>query len=246
MSGNIKNKCHNEILDLIRKNSGKPTQHTFLNNYLGNEHMRYPISAPVLRTIAKDWMRNHKLNVHQFSDLLTSLIQGESSTEKCMAGIMLDYSTKEQRQFDPALFDRWLDDLIGWAEVDSVCTSKYTVTAITSDWKAWKKLLTQFSKSENIHKRRASLVILCAPLRTSYDERLSDLAFQNIKRLKDQPEVLITKAISWVLRSMTRHYRKQLEAYIRENRDTLPKIAVRETLMKLETGRKTTKKHSAG
>ena len=78
------NPHHQEILKLIQKNSGKPTKHTFLNSYMGNDHVRYPIAMPALRAIAKDWMRAHRdLESGDVADMLTSLIEGQSSTENC-------------------------------------------------------------------------------------------------------------------------------------------------------------------
>jgi 3-methyladenine DNA glycosylase AlkD len=236
----IRNQYHREILKLIRENSGKATQHTFADSYLGNSHPRYPISTPVLRIIAKTWMRDHRsLSAEELADLLTSLIEGESSTEKCMAGILLDASLVSQRKFNPALFDSWLNHLVGWAEVDSVCTGPYTITEIPSNFSVWKRLLVKFSKSTNIQKRRASLVLLCSPLSRGPQEALALIALDNIGRLKSEKEILITKAISWVLRSMIRHHRKTVTEFLRENKNTLPKIAVRETMVKLATGKKT-------
>ncbi len=236
------NPFHKEILALIKLNSGKPTQHTFLDSYLGNSHPRYPISIPTLRKIAKDWMTAHRdLSDAQLAVLLTSLIKGKSSTEKCMVGILLDYTTLDQRKFNPKLFNTWLNYLEGWAEVDSLCTGKYSQTEILSQWKTWKSLLIQFSKDKNIHKRRASLVFLCSPLRKSEDPRLASIALQNVGKLKGEKEILITKAISWVLRSMVKHHRTALEMYLKEE-SGLPSIAVRETMRVLKTGRKTSGK----
>lgn len=235
------NPLHKEILALIKRNSGKPTQHTFLDSYLGNSHPRYPISIPSLRKIAKEWMKtHHDLSAPQLAALFTSLIKGKSSTEKCMVGILLDNTSIDQRKFNPKLFNGWLNYLEGWAEVDSLCTGKYSQTEILSQWKSWKPLLIQFSKDKNIHKRRASLVLLCSPLRKSGDSRLASLALQNTSKLKGEKEILITKAISWVLRSMVKQHRTTLEMYLKEE-SGLPSIAVRETMRVLKTGRKTTR-----
>ena len=193
---------HISILSLINKHSGTPTQHTFLDNYLGNDHPRYPINAPMLRQIGKEWIKDHStMPANEFEAVLTSLILGKSSTEKCMAGILLDSSKPPQRKFPPHIFDEWLEHLVGWAEVDSVCTGKYTVSEIPGQWKTWKPLLIAFSKSKNIHKRRASIVLFCSPLRKPNDPELTLLALKNCDRLKAEKEILITKAISWVLRS---------------------------------------------
>lgn len=231
------NRHHKDILEQIRERSGTPTQHTFLDKYLGNEHPKYPISVPTLRTIAKDWMSAHsELGADSFARLLTSLIRGESSTEKCIVGILLDYALPDQRKINPALFDSWLDHLEGWVEVDTLCTGRYAEAEIPAQWGQWKKLILKFSKSSNINKRRASLVLFCSPLRSVKDDRLADLALDTIDKLKHEKAILITKAISWVLRSMEKHYRKELKHYLNKNKDTLPKIAVRETMTKLTTG----------
>lgn len=54
------NTHHHEILNLIKENANRPTQHTFSIGYLGNDHPKYSISNPILRLIAKEWMRDHK------------------------------------------------------------------------------------------------------------------------------------------------------------------------------------------
>lgn len=239
----MKRSFHHQILHQIKEKSGTPTQHTFLDGYLGNRHPRYEIGAPVLRKIAKAWMQTHQeMSMETFAELLSDLIHAESATEKWMAGILLDYSNPDQRKFGPQLFDEWLNHLEGWAEVDAVCTNKYSRSEIIGQWKRWKPLLLKFSKSKNINKRRASLVFFCSPLSQFENKALSETALIIVDRLKSENKVLITKAISWLLRSMVKHNRQTLENYLKENAETLPKIAIRETLVKLRTGKKTRKK----
>ena len=121
----MKNSLHHQILLEIKKRSGKSTAHTFLDGYLGNSHFRYPISAPVLRRIAKEWMKEHRdLSASDFATLLTDLTAADSATEKTMAGILMDYATADQRKFNASLFDKWLNHLEGWAEIDAVLYGK--------------------------------------------------------------------------------------------------------------------------
>ena len=134
-----------------------------------------------------------------------------------------------------------MEHLQGWAEVDTLCQSPFTSEDILSDWKTWKKALIEFSVSDNISKKRASLVLLTRPVREVKNARLSDLAFENVERLKNERDILITKAISWILRSLTKNYKKEVEKYLNENEKTLPSIAVRETRNKLNTGNKNRK-----
>jgi 3-methyladenine DNA glycosylase AlkD len=230
---------HKDILRLIQAAAGIPTQHTLQDNYLGNKNPRYPINAPRLRGIAKDWMKAHRhLTSTEFANLIGSMVSGKSSTEKIMAGILLDNATPSQRKFDPRLFEKWLDHLTGWAEIDAVCTGRYCDTEIPSDMDRWEKILTRLSKSSNINKRRAALVFLCSPVSHDDHPRLAKIAIQIINKLKSEQEVIITRAISWLLRSMVRYHGKAIGAYLTKHGSSLPSVALRETRVKLATGRK--------
>ncbi len=232
---------HQALLTEIKKNSGQATQHTFQDNYLGNSHPRYAISTPKLRSVGKAWIKANVLSPKEFLGLITALMKAPSGTEKMMAGILLDYSGKERMSFDPKILNQWLNNLEGWAEIDTVCYGHFSADQILEDWLRWTKLLSQLNKSKNINKRRASLVLLCKALTRSDDKRLAALTFQFIEELKHEKEILITKAVSWTLRSMVKLHRAALKKYVEENKATLPAIAVRETLTKLKTGRKTAK-----
>lgn len=94
------------------------------------------------------------------------------------------------------------------------------------------------SRDRNINKRRAALVFLTGPVRYSDDERIVALAFEIIDTLKPERDIMITKAVSWLLRSMVQHHKRAVAAYIKENRNSLPAVAVRETSRKIATGRK--------
>lgn len=235
----MSNPYHEELLKEIRRRAGQPELDAKLSSYLGNQHTGYRIGNPALREIARPWMRAHRhLLPEEFTEVLSSLIKGESSTEKILAGMLMDYSAKSQRTFDPVIFVEWLDHLVGWAEVDAVCTGDFSITQVPEDWPKWKKVIGRLSKDNNINKRRASLVLFCSPVSRVRDERLATEALLTIDRLKSEKEIMITKAVSWLLRSMIKHYKKEVSEYLRLNNDTLPRIAARETLVKLKTGKK--------
>ena len=125
-----------------------------------------------------------------------------------------------------------------WAENDVLCQSNFTAENILNRWSDWKKWLKEFNKSPNINKRRASLVLLTKSLRQSDDPRLSKLAFENVENLKGEKDILITKAVSWILRSLVTFHKTELLEYLDKNKESLPKIAYREALSKALTGRK--------
>ena len=82
------------------------------------------------------------------------------------------------------------------------------------------------------------MVFLTKPVRDSSDKRFARLSLEVINRVKKEKEILITKAISWLLRDLIKNHRQSVGKYLRNNLESLPKIAVRETRNKLVTGRK--------
>lgn len=208
---------HKEILDQIKSHAGIAGKHLVSETYLGNSHPRYPISMPDLRLLCRTWMKENKhLKSQELVEILDSIVEGDSFTEKCVAGILLDYATPEQRNFNIKNFDRWLDHLEGWAEIDTLCTGKYSLLEVPGNLSAWHAQLERWSKSKNIGKRRASLVFLCSPISHSGVNDIGDMALDLISRLMHEREILITKAVSWLLRSMIRHHREKVAMFVEE------------------------------
>lgn len=236
------NKHHREILEEIKKidsSNPKISNHFNLNKYMGTTRHIYNITNPQIREIAKTWAKENKdISLDDFLIVLNSFFKGESHNEKSFGGKLLEYFPKLRKDIQPNCIDTWLTGAQGWGEVDSLCQSSFTAKEILDKWNEWKKLLIKLNNNKDIHKRRASLVLLTKSVRESNDEKLSNLAFENIDKLKNEKDILITKAISWLLRDLTKNYRQQVENYLKENQSTLPKIAIRETTKKLQTGRK--------
>lgn len=231
------NKYHKEIVELFSSYSG-----TFISKhgsgYVGTSKFSYPMNVPTSRTLLKDWLKKTDLTPDEYTDLLNSLSQGKSHNEFGAIGKLLEFCPKLRKTLSSELLGSWLDRAEGWAEVDGICQSNFSAEELLSNWSVWKQMIERFSTSKNVHKRRASLVLLTGAVRRSSDQRLSALSFKNIEKLKNEKDILITKAISWLLRDLISYHREEVKRYLKNNSDSLPKIAVRETTNKLKTGRK--------
>ncbi len=237
----IKNKHHLEILKELRRKSRKISEkeREFVKRYMGTDKTYYALASKDRAEIARKFLKDHPhLSPKEFVLLLNSLYQGKSHQEIYVAGKLLEFSPKFKESFDIKLLDNWLDNAKGWSEVDSLCQSNFSAKNILGNWKKWESLLTKFSKDKNIHKRRASLVLLVKAVRESDDKRLSNFAFKNIDKLKPEKDILITKAISWLLRSLIKYHKKEVADYLKKTKNSLPKIAIRETEKKIKTGKK--------
>jgi 3-methyladenine DNA glycosylase AlkD len=235
------NKYHQEIVKLYASYQGNySSKHD--SNYAGSRKFSYPISIPASRKLIKDWLKSQPpFTPAQYRRLLDSLSRGKSHSEFSAIGKLLEYCPKLRQTLDTEALDFWLDKAEGWAEVDSICQGNFTAEEILSRWPVWRKLIQNFAADKNVHKRRASLVLLTGPVRRNADSRLSKLAFENINNLKSEKHILITKAISWLLRELIANHRSKVTAYIKQNKNSFPKIAVRETQNKLLSGRKSGK-----
>ena len=233
------NTHHRSLLDVIRKN-GRTRAHSQANDsYLGSGHHYYDVSIPTLRALAKAWLKaNQGIGDGEFLAVLDGLYDGKSYEEKVLASMLIVGNHAGRRTIGPKLLDRWLDVLVGWAEVDSLCASAFTAEEMLADWIGWRRFIRSLARDRNINKRRAALVFLTTATRKSNDRRLATLALETVEALKHQREIIITKAVSWLLRSMVAQHKPMVAAYIKDNRHSLPAVAVRETARKIATGRK--------
>lgn len=231
-------------MEEFRKSKGKTIKQTetWGKNYIGSTKPSYQFRASTTKQIAKEFTRKYKdISLRDYTDLLKSLSRGQSNNEVTFVGRLLQNFPGLRKDIDPKLLDYLLEKTEGWEEVDSICQSSFDDSEMLPKWNDWEKVLTDFSKDKNIHKRRASLVLLTRPVRHSGDPHLSKLAFNNIDILKSEKDILITKAVSWLLRDLIKNHRGEVERYLDKNEKSLPKIAIRETRNKLKSGRKSGK-----
>ncbi len=234
------NTYHVEILHSIQAIS-KTSQKPFHDgqSYCGTKDFFYDLTTAQKRTIIKEFRKKYpEITFAEFILVLDSLNESGSYEEKTIASMLFAVYPNHLNHITPTHIGKWLKNLEGWAEIDTLCQSNFGATQILNDWNVWESALEQFSQSTHISQRRASLVLLTKPVREVWDERLKSLAFRNIESLKSEKDILITKAISWLLRSMVKHYRSDVVSYLDAQAHTVPAIALRETRRKIETGKK--------
>jgi len=217
------------------------------DSYGGSGRPYYLVSLPDRRAMARRVAAAHKRRpVGDLLAVVESLFDGVSHEEKTLATLLLRYSEPARRAVGPGNVDRWLGELNGWAEVDSLCQNLFTADQMLADWPAWRGLIERLAVDANINKRRAAIVLLTGPVHYVDDRCFRDLAFAVIDRVKRERPILITKAVSWLMRALADRHREALVAYIAANEATLPKVALRETRTKLATGTKSGKSRRSG
>ena len=229
---------HKILLDQLTA-AGRPSTGFDGSAYHGSGHRFLNVSVPDRRRIAKAWAGAHKAwPARDVLEVTESLLAGETHEEKTLGLLLLEQHRPARLATGPAEAGRWLDRLTGWAEVDSLCQNLFPAEQQLADWPAWSALIRRLARDPNINKRRAALVLLTGPARRSDDPRVNDLAFETVETLKAERPIIITKAVSWVLRSMAERDAGPVADYLDRHASSLPAIAVRETRRKIATGRK--------
>lgn len=232
---NIKEE-HRELIALLKKN-GKDPDGFPIASYLGTAHEVYNVPVPVLQRLVKDWSKEHQtINGDNLISFVDTLFHGKSREEKKVASLILGRFPLYLQELESASIDRWMSELSGWEEVDSFCGEIDVWLRV--DVVNRLSLLKKWNKDRQIEKRRASFVVLCSSVRNDNSKTLRDLSFTFIDSLKSEKHVMITKAISWLLRALIKYHKGEVAHYLEVNASTLPSIAVREVKEKLKTGKK--------
>lgn len=233
------NPHHKNLLQEIKQLSSLRSARIDPHSHSGSPHPTWNLNVPQLRTMVKTWLKkNQDLSNKEVTNLLASLYSGSSNEEKKLPGYLLSSLDEYRSQVDLQLLNNWLEQLVGWQEVDNTCQGVFSAEDVLSRWSEWKPFLFRLSKDKNMNKRRAALVLLTTPVSSSKEKELADLSLTLIDVLKSEKDKLITKAVSWLLRSLIKNHKTRVEDYIEQNLLSLPKIAIRETKNKLATGKK--------
>lgn len=224
------------------KNAGREINQNelaFVKKYLGTKRkflgVRSPERDKILRFFKKDV---EGLKNVEIIDLLDRLIASDTFEHLNFAGKLLATSHVARGAINFKLLEKWLRQSNGWAECDSICQSLFSAQEVFEVKDLWEKQIEKFANDGNIQIRRASLVLQVKPVRESSDVNLAKIAFETIETLKGEDEVLITKAVSWLLRSASINHKDEVLNYLELNKNTIAKIAYRETIRKIKTGKK--------
>lgn len=230
-----------EIQAEIRKAAKKCPQSEidFVQKYLGTKRKFICLKAADRDKIIRKYSAELKgRDPKEVIDILDELFASDVFEDVNFAGKMLTRLPKVRAIISLDQIGKWVSKTSGWAECDGIVQSLFSGKEILQRIDEWKEIIPKFSSGDNIQIRRASLVIQCKPNREVSDPRIRKLAFETIEKLKGEKEILITKAISWLLRDLSRQNKAEVKRYLEENKSTLPAIAYRETMKKIETGKK--------
>ncbi len=201
----------------------------------------YGVRTPHLREIARRWQRAHQqVACLELMALVEALWDGRSREERLLFIYLLGRYKRCIPGLTWAYFDHWRQDLDNWEITDGLGQWVLAVWLL-EDPKARLVHLRNLIADEDVWSRRLALVTTVPINRGHTGFTIPDLTVELVGRVKEERHPMITKAVSWALREMTKSHPDRVADYLEENREVLAAHVMREVDNKLRTGLKSGK-----
>jgi len=200
--------------------------------YMKSAMPYHGVPAPILRRACKQLFDSTELaGAPIWLAHVRALWRGATHREERCAAILL-CGDKRAAAFQTPQAMRLYEEIIvtgaWWDYVDSVASQR--VGPILQNYPdPLKKMMLVWSKSDNVWKRRAS--ILCQ-LGFKRDTDL-DLLYACMEPSLDSNEFFLRKAIGWALRQYARTDPREVKHYVGRNESRLSNLSKREALKKI-------------
>jgi 3-methyladenine DNA glycosylase AlkD len=172
-------------------------------------------------------------------------VRGET-VEMSGARMLVTYLFEHYKHCAPDLtkghFEGWRRGLHNWEMTDGL--GWVMALWLLGDPDTRLDYLWELIADEDVWSRRLALVATTPINRGHTGFTIPDLTLELVDRAKAERHPMITKAVSWALREMTKSHPDQVAAYLEENREVLASHVVREVSNKLRTGLKSGKASS--
>jgi 3-methyladenine DNA glycosylase AlkD len=179
-----------------------------------------------MRALARSIHERHR-EVWSVDDAMAfaELLMPDRHLEAKAVGI--EVVARYRRSFKPRLLRHWKRWLAknyasNWATTDTICgfligPLLLQHPELVTEMRAW-------ARDRNMWVRRAAIVSLIRSVRAG---TALDATYEIARRLHDDDEDLIQKAVGWVLREAGKVDQRRLERYLRVNGPVVPRITVR-------------------
>jgi 3-methyladenine DNA glycosylase AlkD len=197
----------------------------------------YNVGTPIVRQMAKSLVVEHpEWMLRDAMIFADRLIESRYLESKALACFVV---ARYQRDFSPPLLARWKGWLArgnaaNWATTDAICGC--LIGPLLIRHRSLTPRVAAWAGDRNLWVRRASAVGLIPLLRRG---RELDAAYRVARRLQDDREDLIQKAVGWMLREAGKADVPRLERYLRRGGAHIPRTTLRYAIERFPPSRRT-------
>jgi 3-methyladenine DNA glycosylase AlkD len=227
------------LLDQIKRNAD-PQNQASIHKTAPTRLKVYGVRVPDLRKITRAWYREHQQMSREDLLALVEILWNDESHETRQ---IVTYLFEHYKTITPTLtkshFEHWRRGLDNWVITDNLgwLLGLWVLAEADSRLDYLEELITD----EDVWSRRLPLVAAVRINRGETDFTAPDLTLQLVDQVREERHPMMTKAVSWVLREMSKRHREQVSVYLAKNKEALAGHVVREVNNKLQTGLKSGK-----
>jgi 3-methyladenine DNA glycosylase AlkD len=135
----------------------------------------------------------------------------------------------EESTFD--IFEHWIKNYVSdWWDCDDFCT--HALGELLIRFPNLMPKIFDWCNHENFAVRRCAPVCLILPIKRKVILTLDP--FDIAQRLKNDPHYLVLKGYGWMLKVLSGTHPDQVITYLENNKETMPRVAYRYALEKLD------------
>lgn len=183
-----------ELIALFKKN-GKPENLAGMQRYGIRFDKAYGCNIPFLRTIAKNYKKNHELALELWKTGIH---------EAMIMAFLID----DPKKVTAAQAERWLKDVKSWDICDGLCSNLLDKTSF-----AYEKGIEWTARKEEFQKRAGFVIITAMAV---HDRKLPDDIFIDFLKIiydnSTDERNFVKKAVNWSLRTIGKR-NKNLHTY---------------------------------
>jgi 3-methyladenine DNA glycosylase AlkD len=205
-----------------------PARAAGMQAYMKSKMPYYGLSSPQVDVICKKAFAEHTFaSCHEWSDAILELWRSARRREERYAAIRLISVKRHHECWTPALMPMLEEMIVDGAWWDYVDALAHVVgELLRSQPKEIKPLMRAWSRSENLWKRRVSIICQNSFKRDTDLE----LLYANIEPNLADRDFFIRKAIGWALRAYAWTNPNEVARYVREHEGRLSGLSRREAL----------------
>jgi len=201
----------------------------------------YGIKFPLLEQIVKSTFNTFSCSYEEAIEIFKILIRTNVEDEK-FAG--LHFLNKFKKQFSNETIDLFQNEYAQyyytWSLCDSTCVRVLgPFLGKRGNESLAKKTIDEWSNSEHMWIRRASMVILLklAMIKKEFDEKYVFGIVEKMLKYSGQP--YIEKGIGWLLKTCSKYKPQVIYNYLMNNKGTFPRLILRYASEKLPKEKRT-------
>ena len=189
----------------------------WFENYLKHEIKFRGLKTPLVTRILKEWLKTETISDDELLRITNVLFQSKYAEDKYAGSIIINLKLLHKESY-PKIISQCSEALedgyfYEWSSTDWLCVR--VLSPIVQSSKKFAKEISSWHQSENLWKRRASIVSFKDSARKSeqYHPVISKIA----KKLIKEQERFIQTGIGWTICEASKSYPDYSESFFRSN-----------------------------